>query len=116
MTRAVILVLDSFGIGATADAVRFGDAGANTLGSLVGVVVAVHLLLPTVGLKNVVGVGAAVDVILALWLISHGAPRMLRWATCLAAGASLCLGVLARFDGLTKAGIPTRIACLYELA
>ena len=30
MTRAVILVLDSFGIGATADAVRFGDAGANT--------------------------------------------------------------------------------------
>ena len=34
MTRAVILVLDSFGIGATADAVRFGDAGANTLGSI----------------------------------------------------------------------------------
>ena len=34
MTRAIILVLDSFGIGATADAVRFGDAGANTLGSI----------------------------------------------------------------------------------
>ena len=32
MTRAVILVLDSFGIGATADAQRFGDVGANTLG------------------------------------------------------------------------------------
>jgi phosphopentomutase len=32
MTRAVILVLDSFGIGATADAVRFGDVGSNTLG------------------------------------------------------------------------------------
>ena len=29
MGRAVILVMDSFGIGATADAVRFGDAGAN---------------------------------------------------------------------------------------
>ena len=34
MTRAVILVMDSFGIGATDDAVRFGDAGANTLGSI----------------------------------------------------------------------------------
>lgn len=34
MGRAIILVLDSFGIGATADADRFGDAGANTLGSI----------------------------------------------------------------------------------
>ncbi len=34
MTRAVILMLDSFGIGATADAERFGDVGANTLGSI----------------------------------------------------------------------------------
>jgi len=32
MTRAVILVLDSFGIGAAADADRFGDTGSNTLG------------------------------------------------------------------------------------
>ena len=30
MSRAVLLVLDSFGIGATADAERFGDVGANT--------------------------------------------------------------------------------------
>jgi phosphopentomutase len=34
MTRAVILMLDSFGIGSSADAGRFGDAGANTLGSI----------------------------------------------------------------------------------
>ena len=34
MTRAVILVMDSFGIGATEDADRFGDAGANTFGSI----------------------------------------------------------------------------------
>jgi phosphopentomutase len=34
MSRAVILVMDSFGIGATADADRFGDAGSNTLGSI----------------------------------------------------------------------------------
>ena len=34
MGRAIILVMDSFGIGATADAARFGDAGADTLGSI----------------------------------------------------------------------------------
>jgi len=34
MTRAIILVLDSFGIGATDDADRFGDTGADTLGSI----------------------------------------------------------------------------------
>ncbi len=34
MKRAIILVLDSFGIGATADADRFGDVGANTLGHI----------------------------------------------------------------------------------
>jgi phosphopentomutase len=36
MGRAVILVLDSFGIGATADAGRFGDAGADTFGHIAG--------------------------------------------------------------------------------
>ena len=34
MTRAVILVLDSFGIGATDDASQFGDVGADTLGHI----------------------------------------------------------------------------------
>ncbi|MGY0215928.1 phosphopentomutase [Endozoicomonadaceae bacterium StTr2] len=32
--RAIILVLDSFGIGATADAEKFGDKGADTLGHI----------------------------------------------------------------------------------
>ena len=34
MKRAIILVMDSFGIGATADADKFGDSDANTLGSI----------------------------------------------------------------------------------
>ncbi len=34
MSRAVVLVLDSFGVGATADAERFGDAGADTFGHI----------------------------------------------------------------------------------
>lgn len=35
--RAIILVLDSFGIGATADADKFGDVGADTLGHIAAV-------------------------------------------------------------------------------
>ncbi|WP_046079925.1 phosphopentomutase [Halomonas sp. HG01] len=34
MTRAIVLVLDSFGLGATPDAETFGDAGADTLGHI----------------------------------------------------------------------------------
>ncbi|GAB2778921.1 phosphopentomutase [Halomonas shantousis] len=34
MTRAIVLVLDSFGIGAAPDAEAFGDAGADTLGHI----------------------------------------------------------------------------------
>ena len=34
MARAIILVLDSFGIGATADADSFGDAGSDTFGHI----------------------------------------------------------------------------------
>lgn len=34
MPRAIILVLDSFGIGATADAEKFGDVGADTFGNI----------------------------------------------------------------------------------
>lgn len=34
MKRSIILVLDSFGIGATEDAVQFGDVGSNTLGHI----------------------------------------------------------------------------------
>ncbi|XKE44425.1 phosphopentomutase [Halomonas organivorans] len=34
MTRALVLVLDSFGIGATPDAAAFGDTGADTLGHI----------------------------------------------------------------------------------
>ena len=34
MKRAIILIMDSFGIGATEDAGRFGDSGANTFGHI----------------------------------------------------------------------------------
>lgn len=35
MVRAILIVMDSFGIGGAPDAKAFGDAGANTLGSII---------------------------------------------------------------------------------
>lgn len=35
MTRAVILMMDSFGVGEARDAAKFGDSGANTLASII---------------------------------------------------------------------------------
>ncbi len=35
MARAIVLMLDSLGIGASADADRFGDAGSDTFGHIV---------------------------------------------------------------------------------
>ena len=37
MGRAIIAVLDSFGVGATADADRFGDVGSDTFGHIAAV-------------------------------------------------------------------------------
>jgi phosphopentomutase len=55
MSRAFILVLDSLGIGASADAEKFGDAGADTLGHIAG---AAPLAIPNLvrlGLGNAAG-------------------------------------------------------------
>ncbi len=45
---------------------------ANTAGAILGVVVAVHLVIATLGLKYVVGIGAALDLVLGIVLL---APR-----------------------------------------
>lgn len=36
MRRVILIILDSFGIGGASDAAAFGDAGANTLGTIAG--------------------------------------------------------------------------------
>src|ERR1700681_4169356 len=42
MTRAILLVMDSFGIGGAEDAARFGDAGADTFGHIAEACAAGH--------------------------------------------------------------------------
>ena len=58
MKRVFLIVLDSFGIGAAPDAADFGDAGADTLGSIAR---SGKLYIPTLtkmGLGNIDGVSA----------------------------------------------------------
>lgn len=44
---------------------------ANTWGAIFGVVMAVHLVMPVMGLRNVVVMGAAIDISLGLYLFSR---------------------------------------------
>jgi spermidine synthase len=48
---------------------------ANTLGAIVGTLLAVHLVLPQLGVRGVIGVGAAVDVLLGLVLLLTATAR-----------------------------------------
>lgn len=53
MKRAFIMVLDSFGIGATEDAERFGDVGADTLGHIAGKLVPKAKLITVVKARSI---------------------------------------------------------------
>lgn len=58
---------------------------ANTLGAIGGVLFAMHVALPVLGLKNTIGVGALVDLALGIALYLALAPRM-RWRLVLGRG------------------------------
>jgi len=51
---------------------------ANTLGSIAGVLVAVHLLLPEAGLKLALVVGASTDMLLGAWILRYTQERLRR--------------------------------------
>jgi len=64
---------------------------ANTLGSIAGVLVAVHLLLPEAGLKLALVLGAATDMLLGAWILRYSLERLRRAH----AFAALFVGMLA---------------------
>jgi spermidine synthase len=97
--------------------------GVNTLGSIVGVAIAALALLPLLGLKWMIVVGAAIDVALGLWLLSverRGARdpyRIRRWIPALGAVAMLiAIGATTRLDrvvltsGVFRYGAVRRVA------
>jgi predicted membrane-bound spermidine synthase len=64
---------------------------ANTLGSIAGVLIAVHLLLPDAGLKLALVLGAATDMLLGAWILRYTLERFRRAH----AFAALIAGLLA---------------------
>jgi len=64
---------------------------ANTLGSIAGVLIAVHLLLPETGLKLALVVGASTDMLLGAWILRYSLERFRRGH----AFAALVIGMLA---------------------
>jgi phosphopentomutase len=57
ITRAIVIVLDSVGIGALPDASRYGDEGSNTVGNLAASVGLEIPVLRSLGLSRVVDIG-----------------------------------------------------------
>jgi len=58
---------------------------ANTIGGIAGVVVAMHLALPNVGLKLTLVSGALLDIVLGLVLLRVAGASRMRWGIALAA-------------------------------
>ena len=77
---------------------------ANTIGAIAGVLVAVHVLMTTVGLKGVLLAGVGLDVALGVALLAGAQPHVRRWelaGAALAACAALVLvTVFVRMDPL----------------
>ena len=76
--------------------------GANTVGAIIGVFFAVHIGMPLLGLKNLIVVGAALDIALGLLLLATCARRIgLRQPAFASVSAVLLLGLcltLVEFD------------------
>ena len=69
---------------------------ANTVGSILGVVFAVHIGMPALGLKSLIGTGAALDILLGLLLLYCSAPeKQLRSVLSAAVAAAAILAVVA---------------------
>jgi predicted membrane-bound spermidine synthase len=79
---------------------------ANTLGAIAGVLLTVHLLMPGLGLKNTMAVGAAIDIALGLVLLARryrpqAALRPgLRGLAVTSLAAACLIPALVRFDPL----------------
>ena len=50
---------------------------ANTLGAIIGIFLSVHLLMPLLGLKNLIGIAAAIDLILGFYLLNLFSPKII---------------------------------------
>jgi predicted membrane-bound spermidine synthase len=71
---------------------------SNTVGSIAGVLLAVHVVMPWLGLKGVIGLGAAFDIAAGVALLLLGAVQLRSRPVWVATGAALaCLVLVAGF-------------------
>lgn len=68
---------------------------ANTLGAIVGIFLSVHVVLPMLGLKNLIGIGAAVDLLLGLYLIRFTPARYFNWSNKGSTAVAAVMGLFA---------------------
>ncbi len=70
----------------------------NTAGSIAGILFAIHVLLPTLGLRLGLAAGAAIDIFLALLLFSQTLRQRLTYASAVAAGCIAIVALQAPYD------------------
>ncbi len=90
---------------------------ANTAGSIVGVLAAVHLGLPLLGVKGLIIAGAAIDLALAVVLLGAAPGRLRRTYTTAAVAASVLVLVgatLVRLDAHNMASGVYRLGILMD--
>ena len=62
----------------------------NTLGCIAGVVISIQFIMPLCGMKNLVIIGGALDIIIGLWLFGLGGFSLSLTRRLIYAGGSLC--------------------------
>lgn len=77
-----------------------GVYAANTLGSIIGVAAAALIIMPLLGLKNVIVIGASLDLVLGLVLLWHASTKRIQWAAAAitASLAVVLIQALVSFD------------------
>jgi len=70
----------------------------NTLGSIVGVILAALVLMPLLGLKRLLVFGALVDIALGVWLVLRSSRLSLRVPVLGTAAILLLVAVMSKFD------------------
>jgi len=80
---------------------------ANTVGAITGIVVGTQLIMPELGLKNMITAGAALDILLGLAILLYLAPgtRKVEWGLTAAASLGVLAGavVFVEFDAVKMA-------------
>jgi spermidine synthase len=82
----------------------------NTIGSIIGVLIAVHVLMPLVGLKFLLIIGSSVDMLIGLYLLwrfkEHGTSRIALALAIISFAAVVFPSVFVRLDpGLLSSGV-----------